>query len=183
MTGDGIIRGAPLAITTLGIDPGGTTGFLLPCWIKGERKAVAVRAWQVNLGGAVELLGWILDAYGHLIACAGMEAFRPGHGRRDPATRDLCTALEHEAARRGLALRSWPAATVKPWTGHLKGDKRLHAAGLFEVTAGQPHARDGGRPALYAAVHDAGLPDPLSQQRGAPTTEMTIGPAHVRDPG
>jgi hypothetical protein len=109
MAGDGIFRGAPAAVTSLGIDPGGTTGLLLACWIRGERRPAAVRAWQASRGGAIELLGWILDAYGRVITCAAMEAFRPGDGRRDPFTRDLCVALEHEAAGRGMTLRDWQA--------------------------------------------------------------------------
>jgi hypothetical protein len=183
MAGDGIFRGAPLAVTSLGADPGGTTGLLLACWIRGERRPAAVRAWQVQHDGATELLGWILGAYGRVITCAAMEAFMPGAGRRDPLTRDLCVALEREAAGRGVTLRDWPAATVKPWTGDKKGDRRLKEAGLFEVTAGQPHARDSARYALYAAVHDGRLPDPLSRQRRPPGMEMTMGPAHVRDRG
>ena len=183
MAGDGVFRGAPLAVTSLGIDPGGTCGLLLACWIRGERLPCAVRAWQVNHHGAIELLGWILDAYGPVLSCAGMEAFRPGHGRRDPLTRDLTVALGHEADQHDVDLHSWPAATVKTWTGDRKGDRRLRVAGLYEVTAGQPHARDAARPCLYAAVHGHRLPDPLSRQREAPDTEMTMGPAHARDRG
>lgn len=52
-----------------------------------------------------------------------------------------------------------PAAAVKPWAT----DERLAAAGLLEACKGMRHARDAARHALYAAVHDAGLPDPLSK--------------------
>jgi hypothetical protein len=47
---------------------------------------------------------------------------------------------------------------VKPWAT----DKRLTAAGLLAMTAKMADARDACRHALYTAVHDAGIPDPLS---------------------
>jgi hypothetical protein len=52
---------------------------------------------------------------------------------------------------------------VKPWAV----DKRLHAAGLLDMTAGMRHARDAARHALFCAVKDYGLPDPLSSKAGA----------------
>lgn len=61
------------------------------------------------------------------------------------------------------------AATVKAWAT----DQRLEAAGLLEACKGMRHARDAGRHALYAAVADAGLPDPLSKHFSLPTTERT----------
>jgi hypothetical protein len=47
---------------------------------------------------------------------------------------------------------------VKPWAT----DERLAAAGLLDPTKGMRHARDAARHALFCAVRDFGLPDPLS---------------------
>lgn len=52
------------------------------------------------------------------------------------------------------------ASQVKAWAT----DTRLEAAGLLEACKGMRHARDAARHALYAAVHDAGLTDPLSKR-------------------
>lgn len=49
------------------------------------------------------------------------------------------------------------ASTVKPWAT----DERLDAAGLLDATKGMRHARDAARHALFAAVRDGGLSDPL----------------------
>lgn len=69
------------------------------------------------------------------------------------------------------AIREWTgtdcitraATEVKPWAT----DKRLAAAGLLEpLTTGMRHARDAARHALFCAVRDYGLPDPLSRVGG-----------------
>lgn len=57
-----------------------------------------------------------------------------------------------------MAVRS--ASQVKPWAT----DARLDAAGLSAATKGMRHARDAARHALYAAVKNGGLPDPLSKE-------------------
>jgi hypothetical protein len=59
-------------------------------------------------------------------------------------------------------LHARSAAEVKPWAT----DERLDAAGLLELTKGMRHARDAARHALYCAVRDYGLPDPLSKAAG-----------------
>jgi hypothetical protein len=83
-------------------------------------------------------------------------------------TRDLVGQLEATAldVRRRTAevrvvLRS--AAEVKPWAT----DTRLEAAGLLSACTGMRHARDAARHALFAAVKDAGAPDPLSRKASA----------------
>ena len=66
-----------------------------------------------------------------------------------------------EWAPRQCKLHIRTAGEVKPWAT----DKRLHTAGLLDLTAGMRHARDAARHALYSAVRDYGLPDPLSRAR------------------
>jgi hypothetical protein len=70
--------------------------------------------------------------------------------------------LEHWAKTgvRGSYARS--AADVKPWAT----DTRLQAAGLLDLTKGMRHARDAARHALFCAVCDFGLTDPLSRKAG-----------------
>jgi hypothetical protein len=62
--------------------------------------------------------------------------------------------------RRELFMRA--AADVKPWAT----DKRLAAAGLLGLTPGMRHARDAARHAVFCAVRDYGLRDPLSRGGG-----------------
>ncbi|TDB80191.1 hypothetical protein E1091_19330 [Micromonospora fluostatini] len=73
---------------------------------------------------------------------------------------------EVEAWARGAQWRrvyARSAAEVKPWAT----DLRLAAAGLLDLTKGMRHARDAARHALYCAVRDLGLADPLSRRAGA----------------
>jgi hypothetical protein len=78
-------------------------------------------------------------------------------------TRTMVGAIDawaSDLSERSCVARS--AAAVKPWAV----DKRLHAAGLLDMTAGMRHARDAARHALFCAVKDYGLPDPLSSKAG-----------------
>lgn len=70
-------------------------------------------------------------------------------------TRDQVGALQTAYS---ATLRT--AAAVKPWAT----DARLDAAGLLEACKGMRHARDAARHALFAAVRDHGVPDPLSRR-------------------
>lgn len=70
-------------------------------------------------------------------------------------------AVGEQVAGVQVVLRS--AADVMRWASN----KRLHAADLFWPTRGKPHARAAARHALYAAVRDCGLPDPLSSRSTA----------------
>ncbi|HEX7038704.1 MAG TPA: hypothetical protein VF202_01165 [Trueperaceae bacterium] len=66
-----------------------------------------------------------------------------------------------DRSRAGRAYRyvARSAAEVKPWAT----DARLGAVGLLEPTKGMRHARDAARHALFAAVRDCGVPDPLAR--------------------
>lgn len=59
------------------------------------------------------------------------------------------------------------ASEVMPWAS----DARLSRLGLYTATKGMQHARAAARHALYAAVKDAGLPDPLSAHSRKAVTE------------
>lgn len=76
-----------------------------------------------------------------------------GAGR---ATRDLIGALTDLGRSHGAAVRTHPAAVIKPWAT----DARLDAAGA--TAPGMRHARDAARAALFVACSECGFPDPLS---------------------
>jgi hypothetical protein len=150
----------------LGGDPGGTTGLFLAAWKRGARKAVMTRSWQCDMDSAPELLGWILEAHGHLITAAGFEAFdarlrgRSLRGFSPARMHKLTGDLIAVTTAAGITAVTRAPSLVKPWAT----DKRLSAAGLWEVTNGMPdHARDAARHCLYAACKDAGMRDPLSR--------------------
>ena len=156
-------------VTSLGIDIGDTTGFLIAAWAPGHRRAVRVQAFQCDRESAPDLLGWILAGYGEVVRFGQGEEFRDAlPGRKLQGTRPApIRAQQHElaavAARYGLVLAWRPAANVKSWV-QARDWARLKAAGLWDITAGQPHARSAAWHCLYAAVHDGGLPDPLSRR-------------------
>lgn len=83
----------------------------------------------------------------------------PGAGR---IAREVVEACRAWADERGIRFVERSAAEVKPWAT----DARLAAAGLLGVTAGMRHARDAARQALFCAVRDCGLRDPLSRAGG-----------------
>lgn len=153
------IRGA------LGGDPGGTTGLFLGVWNEGQRRPpVLARAWSCDAGSAPELLEWILEAHGHLITAAGFEAYdarRAARGMTARAMYELTSVLTGIVANVLIPVTTRPPSMVKPWAT----DKRLKAAGIFELTGKMPDARDASRHCVYTASHDCGLRDPLSRVR------------------
>jgi len=165
----------PALVTVLGIDIGDTTGMLLATWDRENRKALEARAFQCDRATSPLLLGWILAEYGFLICGGGIEAFVSGprslklKGTKAGPIRAQHAELTAIAEAAGVRLVSRPAVTVKAWSV----DDRLRAAGLLDITAGQGHARDGGRHAIYAACHDRGLPDPLSRRKSQLSSQET----------
>lgn len=88
-----------------------------------------------------------------------MRSSRLSHPHGAAITRDMVGAVA--ALGRdldGVTVMQRCAGEVMPWAS----DKRLTALGLTAVTKSMPHARAAARHALYAAVRDCGLPDPLS---------------------
>jgi hypothetical protein len=96
----------------------------------------------------------------------GAKSYRSGSP--GGVTRDLVGQLieafnDHDSTadgRLGGRFFQRNASQVKAWAT----DARLDAAGLLAATKGMTHARDAARHALFAAVHDGGIPDPLSQR-------------------
>jgi hypothetical protein len=161
-------------IITLGIDTGDTAGFGLGGWTGGERKAATARAWQCDGDSAALLLRWILRSHrdsaltAEGIAAVQVEAFddRPrNHGLRGthPAgIRAQVTELQAVCAEFSVPCYVRTASVMKNWS---LAAGRLERAGLSPVTeaAAMKHARDAMGHALFCAVHDCGLPDPLSR--------------------
>ena len=135
----------------IGIDPGPMPGIVVLEFHEGRlygRNAVQCTA---------EVLYHVLRGLNIVDATfVAVERFVP-RGRANAAqelTRDQVAQLWRHHDR--VVARS--ASQVKPWAT----DARLEAAGLLEATKGMRHARDAARHALFAAVKDGGLPDPLS---------------------
>ena len=140
----------------LAVDPGPTSGFVLLA------PGCPPLAYSCNHRAAYGLACFLISSAGNgnlAVVTAAGEEFREGRGagaRRagGQVTRQVIADLSD--------LLGWhwrPAVTVKAWAT----DKRLLAAGLYDLTAKMPDSRDAARHSLYAAVHDAGWPDPLSK--------------------
>lgn len=148
----------------IGIDPGPVAGVVCLSLV-GLNGADAA---QVTEGGLLPLLhGW--HALRRIEAIA-VERFvvSPRAGRSSTpaggaAARAMVAQVCDWAAQHDLLVVLRSAADVKPWAT----DERLRAAGLYAMTEGMRHARDGARHALYEAVNSHGRPDPLSRKAGA----------------
>lgn len=163
-----LIRGADLRdLYVVGIDPGpvvGIAGLLLD-----QRLAViSVDVVQCTDWAVLRVLEGLRPVDGVTMVLAG-ERFVVG-----PLAGRVATPAGGRAAREAMGgIAQWAhghqlryversAAEVKPWAT----DTRLDRAGLLKATKGMRHARDAARHALFAAVRDHGLVDPLSR-RGA----------------
>lgn len=145
----------------IGVDPGPMPGIVV-LEIGADRRLLNADVVQCTAGVLYDVLHG-LDA--NLARVIAIERFVV-RGRATPdqsLTRDQVAnlSLHHEGR---AVLRS--ASEVKPWAS----DRRLQAAvvrgdtNLFLRTAGMRHARDAARHALFAAVKDGALPDPLSRK-------------------
>lgn len=144
----------------LGVDPGMTTGI---CRLDlGGGPAELAQATPGAVLGILRELG--RSEYGGVVAVLAIERFvvGPRAGRSAfPAagrvTRELIDELQASDLADRVMLRS--ASQVKPWATN----DRLRAAGLWDLGKGMPHARDAARHALFAAVSECGMRDPLSR--------------------
>jgi len=151
-----------------GIDPGPSNGLaLLDLTGSGE-----VRAFQCDAATAPWLLQAILadlESLGYAGQVrGGIEGFAPGRGagaaRHGAAVSRQVQELAGICAEFGVPLTARYASQVKLWAT----DKRLRAAGLYELVPGSTHARDALRHALFTACNECGWPDPLSRKAAAP---------------
>lgn len=153
----------------IGIDPGPTPGFVM-LTPRGRRLDVDVIQCSAHVAPTIlwTLLNQCRAYQGGAPAVVALERYVVGRrsGRSSSATageatRDLVGKLQQTAADEpdvSVVLRN--ASQVKVWAT----DTRLEAAGLLEACKGMRHARDAARHALFAAVHDGAIPDPLSKE-------------------
>lgn len=158
-------------VRVVGVDPGPVPGVAVLSFADGWPLSASV--FQCDADSVLWLIrpaslvppGKLADTFPERIVLA-VERFvigpRSSHlatPRAAATTRDMVGAvIELGRELAGVTVVQRCAAEVMPWAT----DRRLAAAGLLTVTKTMPHARAAARHALFAAVRDGGLPDPLS---------------------
>lgn len=152
------------AIRVIGIDPGPTPGLVRLRYLDGVLTTVDVVQCSSNMLMTVALTllpgKAVLDSETYLqverfvIGRASMRSGSAGAITRDQVGR----LLELAAGIGNVYPVQRPATEVKAWAT----DKRLSNAGLINPTKGMTHARDAARHALFCAVADGKIKDPLS---------------------
>lgn len=153
-------------LTVIGVDPGTTTGIATLHY--NNENAETPELIQCTPGAVNWIVLAIVDDWrtaaqpDDTLVLAVEKFVVSGRSARLSApraaglTRHLIALLAELVKRHAdhIALRS--ASEVKPWAT----DARLAAMGA--TGRGMPHAKDAARHALFAAVRDCGMPDPLS---------------------
>ncbi|GLW32257.1 hypothetical protein [Actinoplanes regularis] len=155
----------------IGVDPGPLPG-IVRLWLEygaGPTHLLESEALQVTPRLILPTLNMLGAGDRSTVAVeqfvVGRRAARSSTPSAGVITRTMVGVVTNWATQNNLgdwrrSLRTRPAAEVKPWAT----DGRLEAAGLLEATKGMRHARDAARHALFCAVRDYGLPDPLSRK-------------------
>lgn len=148
-------------IRVLGIDPGGTTGLA----VLGFADGLKVLSAFGQITDRDTLMTTVATSFLSTVDLVAIEKFvvsrrsgRSSSAQTGEQARLIIGGVAQLCREHGVRFVQRPAGTVKPWAT----DRRLDAAGLLAPTKGLGHARDAARHALYAAVRDLGLPDPLS---------------------
>ena len=150
-------------INVIGVDPGPTTGITTLHWSTKLGQAVW-HGYQCDAGSACVLLEMLLREYPGEWATGEIEHFVHGNLPNSPTTVRLENELAAVAEDFGLKLARKPMAAVKPWAS----DTRMARAGAWKaIPAKMVDARAAARHCLMAAVHDAGVPDPISRKARA----------------
>lgn len=156
-------------LTVIGVDPGVTTGVAVFEYGKDLGKQPRVSFYQADVIGTPWLLeqlvkehtlNGLIRYHAVVIAVESYVAGRHGKGSEGTVTREFVALCDLLASRYNAKLVRRNAGTVKPWAT----DVRFPRSGLLSATEGMRHARDAARHALFAAVHDFGVPDPLSRK-------------------
>lgn len=151
-------------VLALGIDPGPKAG--LAGLLYGPSGRIGLKVAQVSPNLLTGVLG-VLIGWGQEVDAevyVGVERFvhstKGGGGAAGKLTREQIGAVLEYCAFRRVHCSERPAVTVKAWAT----DARLAKVQLLPATTGMPHARDAGRHALFTAVQDGAVPDPLSRK-------------------
>jgi hypothetical protein len=153
-------------IRVIGVDPGLTTGIGVLDWDTDHPLELGAHVAQCDSGMAMALVASLIEeAPGHVgVAVERYVSGLAREGGAAVATRSLVEHLAVLAEERADVGWLRPAHQVKAWAT----EPRMQAAGLVAVAKGMAnHGLDGLRHALYAACHDAGLPDPLGRRARA----------------
>ena len=162
-------------IVIIGIDPGEVTGIakirLRSNVTTPGRTVLSGQFAQVTSGLVMPILhGMLMNIEQHARIVVATERFvvssRAGRSANSTAgvvARDVITLAGAWARKLGATVVERSAADVKPWAT----DERLDRAGLLDKAQKMRHARDAGRHALYEAVKNQGVADPLSARAGA----------------
>jgi hypothetical protein len=164
-------------IRIIGVDPGLTCGIGVLDFDSGAPSAFTAGVLQCDSGMALAVIaGLIEDAPGHVgVACERYVAGRNREGGTASLTRSLVEAVARLAAERADVGWSRAAHEVKAWAT----DDRMATAGLLELAKGMSnHGLDGLRHAMYAAVKNGGLRDPLARKGSRKSGPPSASPAH-----
>lgn len=154
-------------VLAIGNDPGPKAGLAGLLYSDGRR--IGLKIAQVSPSLLTDVLGVLID-WGVEVKAevyVGVERFvhsnKGGGGAAGKLTREQVGAVLEYCASRRVYCSERSAVTVKAWAT----DKRLEKVQLLPATTGMPHARDAARHALFTAVHDGAVPDPLSRRARA----------------
>jgi hypothetical protein len=159
-------------ISVVGVDTGPTTGM---CFLDYQTGSLAlppqpqVTLLQVDGHSADAVLEAMLARWYGIGTSpvdqryAAVEKFVTGRGagskgNNAEVTRQLVMELTERLQLHGYLTKIRSAAEVKPWAS----DKRLERAGITGQQTSMRHCLDAGRHALFAAVKDAKMKDPLA---------------------
>lgn len=164
-----------LSRVVIGVDPGPVPGVV----VIHPGPPLRTQVFQCDAGSVLWLvLGLISEAdRWALNTVLAVERFvvgpRAGRSSTSDAgriTRDMVGKLAGIQAYNptNLQVVQRSASEVFPWAS----DARLSRIGLYAATKGMQHARAAARHALYAAVRDGGMTDPMSREFRKVVTEQ-----------
>jgi hypothetical protein len=152
-----------LPALSIGVDPGPIPGIVAIF----HGPPLEARVFQSDPNSVVWLVRSLLDdaENDRLTVHLQVEKFVVGPRSAKSATayagqqtREMIGAVMAVSRRTNVHTVTRSASEVMPWAS----DRRLSAVKLYTGTKGMPHARAAARHALFIAVRDGGLPDPLS---------------------
>lgn len=157
-------------IVAIGMDPGPTPGLVRLRYVVNEDSGTArlleAAVVQCSANVFMQVLSqWLKARQNTLETYVQVERFVIGRGSYRSGspgaqTRDQVGEAAAVAMGYGAVVNQRSAVEVKKWAT----DGRLDAAGLLEATKGMAHARDAARHALFTAVSEGKIPDPLSRK-------------------